>query len=564
MTEVANHLWQSTAFASAATLVAWALRNNEARVRYWLWLAASLKFLVPFSLLVSLGTRVEVPVPRTAVPAVAVEQLTTTFSPAGALPLMTEAADGPRWPKALAAVWFAGTLFLLARWLFRWVSVRSALRHGSRLLFQAPIPVISSPAGIEPGVFGIFHPVLLLPSGISNRLSGEELRAILAHEIAHVRRRDNLTAALHMLVEALFWFHPLVWWIGARLVEERERACDEEVLREGSEPQVYAQGVLNVCKYFVESPLPCAAGVTGADLKKRIEEIMTNRIAVKLSAARRLALAGAALAVVASPVAIGLLNAPPSQAQSKPEESFEVASIRPADVNPAERRVGIRFMPGGGIDIMGMGVKELIAFAYGLPCQGDCDMFISGAPGWASDAAYDIRAKSPAADPAADVNSPASRRAMQELMRARLRTLLKERFQLVMREETKEMPAFALVAAKSGAKLKPSEAGGPSKIADRRGQLTAENVSMDQFCRNLSNAVRRPVVDKTGLTGQYSFTLEFTPERLAPGGPADSSSPDSAPSLFTALQEQLGLKLESTKAPVKTYAIEKLEKPSEN
>ena len=114
---------------------------------------------------------------------------------------------------------------------------------------------------------------------------------MLAHELCHVRRRDNLTAAIHMIVEAIFWFHPLVWWIGARLVEERERACDEEVLSLGNEPQVYAEGILNVCKLYLESPLRCVSGVTGSDLKKRIQAILTGRVAGELNFAKRVALA---------------------------------------------------------------------------------------------------------------------------------------------------------------------------------------------------------------------------------------------------------------------------------
>ncbi len=100
------------------------------------------------------------------------------------------------------------------------------------------------------------------------RLTPSQLEAVLAHELCHVRRRDNLTSVIHMIVEAVFWFHPLVWWIGARLVEERELACDEEVLRLGSEPRVYAEGILNVCKLYVESPLRCVSGVTGSNLEE--------------------------------------------------------------------------------------------------------------------------------------------------------------------------------------------------------------------------------------------------------------------------------------------------------
>lgn len=76
-----------------------------------------------------------------------------------------------------------------------------------------------------------------------------------------------------MIVEATFWFHPLVWWIGARLVEERERACDEEVLSVGGEPHDYAEGILNVCKLYVESPLVCVSGITGSNLKKESRQL---------------------------------------------------------------------------------------------------------------------------------------------------------------------------------------------------------------------------------------------------------------------------------------------------
>jgi beta-lactamase regulating signal transducer with metallopeptidase domain len=86
-----------------------------------------------------------------------------------------------------------------------------------------------------------------------------------------------------MLVEAIFWFHPLVWWIGSRLVEERERACDEEVIRLGNQPHVYAESILKTCQFFVESPLTCMSGVTGADLKKRIVHIMGGTFAARLT-----------------------------------------------------------------------------------------------------------------------------------------------------------------------------------------------------------------------------------------------------------------------------------------
>jgi hypothetical protein len=166
-------------------------------------------------------------------------------------------------------------------WWRRWWGIRAAMRAGSPLDLAVDVPVLSSPAMLEPGVFGIFRPVLLLPEGITDRLAPAHLEAILAHELCHVRRRDNLAAAIHMAVEAIFWFHPLVWWLGARLVEERERACDEEVLRLGGQPEVYAESILKTCQFYLESPLVCMSGISGSDLKKRIVRIMTHAIGKK-------------------------------------------------------------------------------------------------------------------------------------------------------------------------------------------------------------------------------------------------------------------------------------------
>jgi hypothetical protein len=174
------------------------------------------------------------------------------------------------------------------------------------------------PARFEPGVFGIFRPVLLLPEDIARRLSPAQLQAVLAHELCHARRRDNLAMAIHMSVEALFWFHPLVWFIKARLIEEQERACDEEVLRLGSDPKVYAESILKICEYYVTSPLICVAGIAGSNLKKRIEDIMKNRVALRLSLGRSLLLAATAISALAGPIIIGIGDVKAVGAQSQP------------------------------------------------------------------------------------------------------------------------------------------------------------------------------------------------------------------------------------------------------
>ncbi|MEO8301155.1 MAG: M56 family metallopeptidase, partial [Rhizomicrobium sp.] len=130
------------------------------------------------------------------------------------------------------------------------------------------------------------------------------------HEISHLHRRDNFTAAIHMTVEALFWFYPPVWLIGGQLLAERERACDESVLASGHDPEVYAGGILKVCRFCIQSPLACVSGVSGADLGLRVRQIMTAEAARDVGAAKRVLLAGACLFTLALPVTAGFVDTP--------------------------------------------------------------------------------------------------------------------------------------------------------------------------------------------------------------------------------------------------------------
>src|SRR5262249_37616896 len=158
-------------------------------------------------------------------------------------------------------------------------------------------------------------------------------------ELSHIRHRDNLMATLHMLVETVFWFHPLVWWLSNRLVDEREKACDEDVLRWGGAPTAYAEGILKVCEFCLESSFIGAAGVTGSDLKKRIEKIMRNRTILKLSVTRLALIAVVAVLALVSPIAIGMVKPPgdkaPPTASDKNAVEFSNTSETAAAPQPA-------------------------------------------------------------------------------------------------------------------------------------------------------------------------------------------------------------------------------------
>jgi bla regulator protein blaR1 len=340
-TAMANHLWQSTLFAILVAVSSLALRKNQARVRHDLWLAASLKFLIPFSLLMSLGSRVARMHSSADSQTVFYFVLQTVSQPFHQASRGLLAASLLRWlPGVVAILWLAGFVTVIGLWWVRWRRVAAAIRRGVPVSqgrevevlrrvekfagIRSPISLRSSQSSLEPGIFGILRPLLLWPAGISHHLQDAHLEAILAHEVQHVRRRDNLAAAMHMVVEAIFWFHPVVWWLGARLVEERERACDEEVLRLGNEPEIYAESILKTCEFCVASPLACVSGVTGADLKQRIVRIMTQRSVDKLGFLKKLLLVAIGTGAVAAPIITGLIQAPVATAQAAPQQVYHI------------------------------------------------------------------------------------------------------------------------------------------------------------------------------------------------------------------------------------------------
>lgn len=562
MNSVTNHVWQSTLFAALAAAIVFLLRRNRAEMRYRIWLAASIKFAVPFSLLVDLGRRVEWrSAPALPQVTMAARQVGQSFAPVA--PYFSPGAAANIWPRVALAVWVLGAIVILARWIWRWREARAALRCATPVAIDIAVPVLSAPASVEPGVFGIFRPVLLVPDGIAARLSPAQWSAILAHEFCHVRRRDNLAAAFHMLVEAAFWWHPAVWWIGARLVEERERACDEEVLRQGSDAGDYAAGILNVCKFYIESPLACMSGVTGADLKKRVAAIMTWRGARPVSRGARLLIGAAGVAAMAIPMALGILHAQDTL-------KFDVISVKPAD--PAARGMSMTSTPGGGFEATNTTLRTLIEFAYNVR-----SFQISGGPDWLATERWVVQAKPDPPEPA-----PAGKPAMEEERRQagrvqeRTRTLLAERFHLAVRREMRELPVYHLVVAKGGHKLQPATE--QHGITRTLGSITGKAAAMENLSMVLSFVLGRPVVDQTGLTDRYDFELqwseEFNPGQIAKEkgimAPPDAHPPEGAasdptgPSIFTSIEKQLGLKLEAAKGPVEVIVIERADKPAAN
>lgn len=261
-----------------------------------------------------------------------------------------------------------------------------------------------------------------------------------------------------------------------------------------------------------------------------------------------------------------------------PPLTFEVASVKPSATD--DRRSMIQIQPGGGLRTSGTSLKMLLTFAYDVR-----EFQISGGPGWINTDRFDVVAK---AERSAGAENPPDdprkmteeqRKTVADQIRERLQALLAERFQLTLRREAKEQSVYALVVAKNGPKLQESqvkEATGPRGPMMRmgRGELSGQGVKLDMLASTLSSQLGRTVIDRTGLKGNFDFKLTWTPDpgqSATPlgGGPppgADAPPPPdpNGPSVFTALQEQLGLRLESQRGPVEMLVIESVAKPSEN
>jgi uncharacterized protein (TIGR03435 family) len=261
-------------------------------------------------------------------------------------------------------------------------------------------------------------------------------------------------------------------------------------------------------------------------------------------------------------------QAPPAQ---KP--SFEVASIKP-NIS-SDERVALLTPPGGRIVATNVTLKTLMAVAYRLP-----ESRIFGGPSWLTTDRWNVEAK------AEEGSIPDAARLPDPTVTPTLmlmtQSLIENRFQLKLHREMRELPVYELFVTKAGLKMKLSEDQGstsaPTLPQEGRptprgflkmgvSEIEANGIPFANFIAGLAQQLRRPVIDKTGLKGLYDIKLQWTPE-LGPtsSGPEQAPPPadSSGPSVFTALQEQLGLRLESAKGPVEVIVIDSVQKPSEN
>ena len=435
-----------------------------------------------------------------------------------------------------------------------------------------------------PMTFGVLRPSIILPES-AREWDETSLRCALRHELEHVARLDFLTNCLSRMVCAVYWFHPLVWAAWRRLRLEAERACDDAVVREDDAGDYASLLVAMAQREPAKSRRPLLAMAGRDDLAARVTAVLDDsqtrgrigrRRATGLIFTGGMAILGVASITVAR--AMPQTQATGAAAQAPAVTSFKrypSSQIRQVDGRTVATSVTAR---------------ELIRMAYGV-------RDVENAPWWVGTDRFDIILNAPL-----DAPGPKQESTM-------LQSLLAERFKLVAHRGSKEFPIYALVLARPDGRLGPQltrsqldcsreavrarsardSSPSPPEAGDRPtcamsstyGRLTGGGITMAQLASHLPvgthvsrNVFDREVIDRTGLSGRFDFTLLWTPDRADPipdvqSGPPQfrpftSSLESYAPRLLAALQEQLGLKLDSQLAPKPVLVIDSIEPATEN
>ena len=249
-------------------------------------------------------------------------------------------------------------------------------------------------------------------------------------------------------------------------------------------------------------------------------------------------------------------------------QEFDVATIKPSPPPTVTYTIGgvayalkgFHFMPGGGLQATGATLRDLVVLAYDLlPGQ------IQGGPPWAAADRYDVTAKVTESEGDPATLTDAERKKWTERIRLRTRALLAGRFNLASHKETRESAIYELHVDKNGPRVEAlKETDATLGISFRGNEILGNGGDMHELGLLLSSQVQKPVVDKTGLTGKYNFTLQWSPEQLSPVPGTPTGDADKSPSIFAALREQLGLRLDIARGALEVLVIDRVEKPSEN
>jgi uncharacterized protein (TIGR03435 family) len=604
----ASILGKATLIATLGLMGAWLTRRSPAAVRHAV-LAASLAVLLALPIASILIKPVRIALPAS----------TQEWAPPSLFPTSMDAAqpatamDGSvvaasatqRWrglslSAVLFAVWIAGTAFFLLRMIFGLQQVRALRRFGLPWRDgQSIVNQLALDAGIQrrvevllheslpaPVTCGIVRPAIVLPPDTQD-WEAEDLNRAIVHELEHVRRFDWTSHCLARIACAVYWFHPLVWVAWRQFALEAERSCDDAVLAR-SEATAYADQLVGLARRLsAAQKSPALAMANRSDLSARVGSVLDGRRARGRASALLAAVACAvAVAIVLTMSPLRMVAAPPSSTLGAVGSipKWDAVSIRRctnAPVAPLEGRdAGVSQSPDRQTWNC-VSVRTLINQAYSIFAGGQSKLPpspvpIERLPSWADSERYTIEAK-PQGNPGTGI--------MRGPM---LQGLLEDRFALKIRRETREGRAYLMTVAKGGPKL-PAFQGGctPYDLVHipASGMSTIQNpcreshqskgpnatidipgLDVDSFASYITRqgGFNGPVLNKTGLTGIFHFHLEF----LSNGKPGDlgSSAADDPPfpSIFTAMQQQLGLEVEAGKGPREFLVVDRLEKPSEN
>ncbi len=597
-------------------------RRSRAAVRHVL-LAASFVVLLMLPVVSIVAPPVRVAMP--AAVQQAIEPLTVEPTGPDAAVLSTSRSSssesaGPAFPwlsmsAFLVGGWIAGTavFFLpvilglrqvgaLRRSAFPWLEGRAkAGALGREIGIGRIVDVRLHEALPGPMTCGVFSPAIVLPMD-ARTWSTEDLRRALVHELEHVRRRDWLTQCLARVVAAGYWFHPAVWIAWRQLALEAERACDDAVLLSPSpsggapsslpagdeSPTAYADQLVGLAQRLSTSAnQPQLAMANRSDLATRVLAVLDRG----QQRGRAGALCIGAAIVITAVLAVGMssirlaaaVRPGSDQAAGAVKPRFDTATIKPcvAEENPTGARgtaggTNATFSP-GRFYVPCVTTEQLIYLAYAAYGARDDEHLVNDDLGTASNATkirggpawvHSLRDKYSIEATAAG----ATERTV--LMGSMLQSLLEDRFHLKTHRDTEEVPLFALTVAKGGLKLKPMKDGDcdpnaapgtdPSVGTPKCGNLMmmgGEGMTrwmfggfdLSSLASQLSRTLGVHVVDKTGVKDKFVFRFEFRRD--------DAIDSDSA-SVYTALEEQLGLKLEKTKGPRGFIVIDAIERPT--
>jgi TonB family protein len=340
----ANHLWQATLVALPAGMAIRLLERAGARGRHLIGLVALIKFLVPSLWVMTALQACGVKLPGAATGGAAlmlrIADPLVRVSGNQRIGLHSEVFC------ALSICWLTGVLLFLIRWharrrkLMRVLSNRNAVVGGreiesfdrlrTRLNLSRRVGLSATSEIGSPVVWGVWHPIVVLPAGLAETLDRDELEVVMMHELIHIKHRDNLLGNLQMLVCCVFWFHPLVWWLDRKLADERELICDEQVVAVGHAPETYAAALWKVVRFGLGWPVAGASRAAGSNLKRRIN-LMLN-FQSQLTTATNRAVAGLAVSVlIAFALALAAFSRGEVHAQEAQNEKQQDEQVQPMD-----------------------------------------------------------------------------------------------------------------------------------------------------------------------------------------------------------------------------------------